>query len=118
MAKDQASFKCPQCGVYRLFTGERPNHVLHLLLTLFLCGAWFVPWIIISCQSRPMYCSTCGYSDNPFYLADPGRRFREDQERFRRRERTGELLKDPRLWAGGVIALIAFLFFLLIVSRL
>jgi hypothetical protein len=28
--------------------GHRPNHILHLILTVVTVGLWLVPWIIIS----------------------------------------------------------------------
>ena len=28
-------------------TGSKPNHILHLLLTIFTLGLWLIPWIII-----------------------------------------------------------------------
>ena len=33
--------------------GKRPNHVLHLLLTVFTLGVWAIVWIILSITSPP-----------------------------------------------------------------
>jgi hypothetical protein len=35
-------------GVATMVSGYRPNHVLHLLLTIFTCGLWAIGWIIIA----------------------------------------------------------------------
>lgn len=32
--------------------GHRPNHILHLLLTIFTLGLWAIVWIIVSITSR------------------------------------------------------------------
>ncbi len=77
MGQSSAGFFCPQCNTRRLFTCNEPNHVLHALLSLFLCGTWLVVWFLVAVQSRPYYCTVCGYSGSGQYLADPGRRARE-----------------------------------------
>jgi hypothetical protein len=35
-------------GVATMVSGHRPNHILHLLLTIFTCGLWAIAWIIIA----------------------------------------------------------------------
>lgn len=35
-----------------LVSGHRPNHVLHAILTLFLCGTWALVWIIVALTTR------------------------------------------------------------------
>lgn len=37
-----------------------PSHVLHLVLTIFLCGFWIFPWFLISLTSGTWRCQTCG----------------------------------------------------------
>jgi hypothetical protein len=31
-----------------LVKGERPNHTVHAIVTIFTCGLWGIPWIVIS----------------------------------------------------------------------
>lgn len=32
--------------------GERPNHVLHAIITIFSCGLWGLVWLIIAATSQ------------------------------------------------------------------
>lgn len=32
--------------------GSKPNHILHLLLTLFTCGLWAIVWIVVAAANR------------------------------------------------------------------
>lgn len=32
--------------------GDKPNHVLHLLLTVFTCGLWAVIWLLLAISSK------------------------------------------------------------------
>ena len=36
-----------------LVRGRRPNHILHLLLTVFTIGSWGIVWIILTVTNRP-----------------------------------------------------------------
>ena len=38
---------------------DRPNHILHLLLTL-LTGVWLIVWIVLAARSKGPICSRCG----------------------------------------------------------
>lgn len=58
---------CPRCQCdVQTYTQAiaGPNHVLHALLTFFLCGLWLPVWIIIALadsRRRSMVrCSRCG----------------------------------------------------------
>ncbi len=35
-----------------LKSGDRPNHVLHLLITIFTCGFWAFVWFLLAVTSR------------------------------------------------------------------
>ncbi|MFI5495294.1 hypothetical protein [Actinoplanes sp. NPDC051859] len=35
-----------------MVSGSRPNHVLHLLLTLLTCGFWVFIWLLVAATSR------------------------------------------------------------------
>lgn len=53
---------CPTCERPVLAHQQRPNHVLHLILTLITGGLWLIVWIVLSLgQSRPR-CTFCGSS--------------------------------------------------------
>jgi hypothetical protein len=42
-------------------TGQKPNHVLHLLLTVFTAGLWGVVWLLLAAGSAGNYrCTRCG----------------------------------------------------------
>ncbi len=59
---------CPDCGVPVLARARAINHVLHLLLSIFLCGGWWLPmWAILCITHDPVWlCQRCGYScDGP-----------------------------------------------------
>lgn len=32
--------------------GRRPNHLLHAVITLFSCGLWVIPWIIVTASQK------------------------------------------------------------------
>jgi hypothetical protein len=72
----QASFHCAQCRQPRLFQQEQPNHVAHLLASVFLCGLWLPIWALIAAQAgnNPWRCAMCGFSDRVRYLQNPGLR--------------------------------------------
>lgn len=76
MGQRSTGYFCPQCKTNRMFVVNEPNHVLHALLSLFLCGTWLIVWLIVAAQQRLCVCSVCGFSDYGQYLADPGLRKR------------------------------------------
>jgi len=43
-----------------LHTKKTPNHVLHLLLTLFTAGLWLVVWILIALSASGAGEAKCG----------------------------------------------------------
>jgi DNA-directed RNA polymerase subunit RPC12/RpoP len=53
---------CPTCKGQRLLLRERPNHILHLILTIVTLGLWANVWVIIAAQKSgaPARCSQCG----------------------------------------------------------
>ena len=58
----EASDFCDHCGRQVLVRKETPNHVLHLLLSLFCCGGWWIVWLILilASMSNDWYCTRCG----------------------------------------------------------
>jgi len=57
----QAQAYCPTCARRVMATGQKPNHVLHLLLTVFTAGLWGVVWLLLAAGSAGNYrCTRCG----------------------------------------------------------
>ena len=38
---------CTRCGVETMHVQEGPNHVLHLLLSVFTIGIWLPVWVLV-----------------------------------------------------------------------
>lgn len=55
---------CRQCNQRRMFvrTRHQTNHLVHALVTIFLCGLWLPVWIYLSYTETctPWRCSSCG----------------------------------------------------------
>jgi len=57
----QTSGYCPHCERKVLATAPTPNHVLHLLMTIFTCGCWLFVWPIVMAACMGGYrCVKCG----------------------------------------------------------
>jgi hypothetical protein len=60
---EQTQGYCPNCRVYVLATREGMNHVLHLLLSVFLCGLWLPMWVLLTIvdgATATYQCGRCG----------------------------------------------------------
>lgn len=53
---------CASCKRSVMAARPEVNHVLHLLLTLFLCGLWAPVWLIMALvgATQPWHCPLCG----------------------------------------------------------
>ncbi len=51
---------CNVCHRQVLARAETPNHILHFLITIFTCGLWVIPWILLSLTSNNYRCTNCG----------------------------------------------------------
>jgi len=60
MGQKQTGRFCAHCQANTMATAQAPNHVLHLLLTLFTMGLWFIPWILIASATGTFRCTKCG----------------------------------------------------------
>jgi len=60
MATDQKMLKCTNCGKPTMHLVERPNHILHLLLTVFTLGLWIIVWLFIGMSEKKATCTVCG----------------------------------------------------------
>jgi hypothetical protein len=55
---------CGRCGRYVLARSQGPNHLLHALITIFLCGFWLPVWAVIALTGgSPLRCTRCGTTD-------------------------------------------------------
>jgi predicted RNA-binding Zn-ribbon protein involved in translation (DUF1610 family) len=67
MALQHAQFNCHNCGKATMHVRSEAdvNHVLHLLVSLFLCGLWPPVWLLITLLhslsvGEVWRCQTCG----------------------------------------------------------
>lgn len=51
---------CYSCRSKQPFEVTPPNHVLHLLITCFLCCTWLPVWMLITMKGGTSACRTCG----------------------------------------------------------
>ncbi len=51
---------CNSCGVPRMHVQRKPNHRLHLLLTVLTVGFWLPVWVLVSLFQAKPQCMTCG----------------------------------------------------------
>ena len=60
MSYDEISKYCNFCGKQVLARSPRPNHILHLLLTIITGGLWCLVWLHYSVKNKEWHCSFCG----------------------------------------------------------
>jgi hypothetical protein len=51
---------CDYCERMVRTQRQTPNHVLHLLITVLLCGLWLPVWFLVSLVQKPRRCTRCG----------------------------------------------------------
>lgn len=58
----QAVLQCRYCGKPTVHLVEKPNHILHLLLSVLTAGLWLIVWLIIALHLRDKdeICTVCG----------------------------------------------------------
>lgn len=59
-AFDETSKFCKHCNAQVVARRKGTNHVLHLLITLLLCGFWLPIWIGLAIKFGGWKCSRCG----------------------------------------------------------
>ncbi len=66
------SFFCNNCREKTLHIKKTPNHILHLLLSIFTAGLWLIVWflIVVSSAGASWRCSKCGTSITGIALAE------------------------------------------------
>lgn len=60
MSTDQKMLNCRSCGKPTIHLVERPNHILHLLLSLVTLGAWLIVWFFRGTSENKATCTVCG----------------------------------------------------------
>lgn len=61
MSISESSRWCPSCEDYVLARSVGPNHLVHALVTLFLCGLWLPVWIVVCMVTDDRArCTRCG----------------------------------------------------------
>ena len=51
---------CSNCKKNVLIRAQKPNHVLHLILSIVTSGLWIIIWVILSIRAKEWHCSQCG----------------------------------------------------------
>lgn len=64
----ETQIHCAMCQRHVLARRRVPNHLIHGLAALFLCGLWVPVWIFVtlSSEKEPWRCSLCGGAPSPF----------------------------------------------------
>ena len=62
MPSEQVVVFCENCKKSHIHIRQRPNHVLHLLLTVITFGVWIIIWFFkaLFTNTNPV-CSKCGF---------------------------------------------------------
>lgn len=60
MGMEQIQKYCRQCQSQQLHARPGTNHILHLLITVLLCGFWIPIWILSSLKIGEWRCQKCG----------------------------------------------------------
>jgi len=68
MPTEESMERCSKCGRRTMHVARKPNHILHLLLTVFTAGIWLIPWLLLSLGQKPAQCTECGKRRGPFGL--------------------------------------------------
>lgn len=59
MGQKQTGRYCNHCKKNIMATKTTPNHILHLILTIFTAGMWGVVWMILYFKES-FRCTECG----------------------------------------------------------
>jgi hypothetical protein len=73
MATEEWQTYCPRCQTVILGRRDKPNHLLHFIITFFTCGLWIIPWVFIGIEAdaRPFRCPICGTAGTDAPLPKP-----------------------------------------------
>jgi len=54
---------CVECKKKTMHFQEKPNHILHLLLSIITAGIWLLVWLLFLKSGDPQ-CSVCGRTND------------------------------------------------------
>lgn len=60
MATEQTMKHCQQCQENTVHLVQKPNHILHFLLSVFTAGLWMIVWLSVSMTKPAPQCTKCG----------------------------------------------------------
>lgn len=60
MSEGQRMLFCKTCGRQTMHLVSRPNHILHLILSIITLGAWLLVWAFVAVFRRAPECTVCG----------------------------------------------------------
>ena len=60
MSTKQEMYFCKTCQKPTLHLENKPNHVLHLLLSVLTAGSWIIVWVLVSMGTGNARCTVCG----------------------------------------------------------
>lgn len=66
MAQKNFMRKCAGCSSQTMHVQQKPNHILHLILTICTAGLWLLVWILVSLFQDKPQCTVCGKSPGLF----------------------------------------------------
>ena len=97
MGMRQIQLQCTGvCGELTPHNQATPNHILHLVLSVFTGGLWVVPWIAIAASNPFANCVRCGNRRSPSaLLALPGVTPQIEQRRLDDLDETLRKVKGP-----------------------
>ena len=68
MTQKQLMRSCLRCGTQTMHIQQRPNHILHLLLSVFTVGFWIPVWVLVGLFQDKPQCTICGKKPGLFGL--------------------------------------------------
>jgi len=63
MPTSQLMKKCVECNKMTMHLQEKPNYILHIILSIVTAGVWLLVWLLFINAKDPQ-CSICGRSND------------------------------------------------------
>ena len=63
MPTSQLMKKCVECNKMTMHLQEKPNYILHIILSILTAGVWLLVWLLFINAKDPQ-CSICGRSND------------------------------------------------------
>lgn len=68
MPTKQVMHECKNCQRHTMHLEQKPNHILHLLMSVFTIGLWVIVWLMVSIGGSAPQCTVCGKKRGAFGL--------------------------------------------------